>query len=213
MPDGRGVVYRTAEGLRLQDADGGSQSEVIAGTSEFDFPGSIAPDGETLVFLRSSQEGLFDIYTVPLRGDGGVRPLLNTAAYEGGPRLSPDGRWLTYVSNESGQNEVYLRPFPGPGRRWQISTEGGTQAVWNPNGREIFYRSGNKIMAVDVSTIPDVTLSPPRLLFEQPYAFGPGITIANYDVTRDGQRFIMVKDEATAARLNVVLNWLSDRMP
>ena len=135
---------------------------------------------------------------------------MNTAAYEGGARLSPDGRWLTYVSNESGQNEVYMRPFPGPDRRWQISTQGGTQAIWNPNGKEIFYRSANKMMVVEVSTAPEVTLSPPRLLFEQRYAFGAGVTIANYDVSRDGQRFVMVKDESSAGRLNVVLNWFSD---
>ena len=88
--------------------------------------------------------------------------------------------------------------------------EGGTQPLWNPNGREIFYRNGDKMMAVDVATTPDMKLSPPHLLFEQRYAFGAGITIANYDVTRDGQRFIMVKDEAGAARLNVVLNWFED---
>ena len=86
----------------------------------------------------------------------------------------------------------------------------GTQAIWNPNGKEIFYRSGNKMMVVEVSTAPDLALSPPRLLFEQRYAFGAGITIANYDVTRDGQRFVMVKDESSAGRLNVVLNWFEE---
>ena len=208
-PDGRRVVYRTGSGLRVQDADGIGEGELIAGTSAFDFPGSMTPDGQTLVYQRS-QEGLFDIYAVPLREPSKVQTILNTPAYEGGARLSPDGRWLIYISNESGRNEVYLRQFPGPGRRWQISTDGGTQAVWNPSGREIFYRNGDKMMAVEVSTIPEVTLSPPRLLFEQPYAFGSGITIANYDVTRDGQRFVMVKDESTAGRLNVVLNWFAD---
>ena len=86
----------------------------------------------------------------------------------------------------------------------------GTQAIWNPNGKEIFYRNGDKMMVVEISTTPDVTLAPPRVLFEQQYAFGAGITIANYDVSRDGQRFIMVKNESSAARLNVVLNWFSD---
>ena len=196
--------------MKIQDAEGTREPEVIPGTSEFDYPGSFLPDGETLVFLRSSQETSFDVYAMPLRDPANVRPILETAAYEGGARLSPDGRWLAYVSNESGQNEVYMRPFSGPERRWQISTQGGTQAVWNPNGREIFYRSGNKMMVVDVSSTPDVTLSSPRLLFEQRYAFGAGITIANYDVTRDGQRFVMVKDEAGSGRLSVVLNWFSD---
>ena len=217
-PDGRRVVHRTPNGLRVQDADGSGQGQVIAGTSEFDFPGSVSADGETLVIMRSSQETSFDLYALPLRDPAQARPIVKTAAYEGGARLSPDGRWLTYVSNESGQNEVYLRPFPGPDRRWPISTQGGTQAIWNPNGKEIFYRSGNKMMVVDVSTAPDVMLSPPRLLFEQRYAFGAGITIANYDVTRDGQRFLMIKDTAatdqtataTPASMVVVLNWLEE---
>lgn len=133
-----------------------------------------------------------------------------TAAYEGGARVSPDGHLMIYVSNESGRNEIHLRAFPGPDRRWQVSTDGGTQTVWNPNGREIFCRSGNRMMAVDVSTTPNVVLSPPRVLFEQRYAYGVGVTIANYDVTSDGQRFVMVKDESTAGRLNVVLNWFHE---
>ena len=208
--DGRRVMFRTPSGLKVQDIDGGGEAQLIAGTSEFDYPGSLTADGETLVFLRSSQETSFDIYTLPLRDPAKVRPVLNTSAYEGGAALSPDGRWLTYISNESGRNEVYLRPFPGPERRWQVSTEGGTQAVWNRNGKEIFYRSGDKMMAVEMSTTPDVALSTPRLLFEQRYTFGAGITIANFDVSRDGQRFLMVKGESTAGRLNVVLNWFSD---
>jgi hypothetical protein len=117
---------------------------------------------------------------------------------------------LIYVSNESGQNEVYLRQFPGPDRRWQVSTQGGTQAAWNPTGREIFYRAGNQMMAVEVSMTPAVVLSPPRVLFEQRYAYGAGITIANYDVTRDGQRFVMIKNESTAGRLNVALHWFEE---
>lgn len=203
-------MYRSPNGLKVQDTDGGSEGQVIAGTSEFDYPGSLTADGETLVFLRSSQETAFDVYTLPLRDPAKVRPVLNTSAYEGGARLSPDGRWLTYISNESGRNEVYLRPFPGPERRWQISADGGTQAIWNPNGKEIFYRNGDRMMAVEVSTTPEVRLSSPRLLFERRYAFGAGVTIANFDVSRDGQRFIMVKDESTAGRLNIVLNWFSD---
>jgi len=145
-----------------------------------------------------------------LRNPTEIRPLLKTAAYEGGARLSPDGKWLVYVSNESGQNDVYLRAFPALDRRWSISTQGGTQPLWNPSGKEIFYRSGDKMMAVEVTTTPQVTLSTPRVLFEQRYAYGAGITMANYDVTQDGQRFIMVKDESGAARLNVILNWLSE---
>jgi len=205
-PDGRRFVVRAASGLTMHDADGSGRSEVIPGTSSFDYPGAIAPDNDTLIMLRASQDTSFDIYALSLREPGKLRPILRTPAYEGGARLSPDGKWLSYVSNESGQYEVYVRPFAGPDRRWPVSTDGGTQAVWNPNGRELFYRNGNKMMAVDVTATPDLKLSTPHLLFEQRYAFSAGITIANYDVSRDGQRFLMVKNEAGAGRLNVVLN-------
>ena len=93
--------------------------------------------------------------------------------------------------------------FVRAGTLWQVPRSGGTP-------KEIFYRSGNRMVAVEVSTAPNVVLSPPRVLFEQRYAFGAGITIANYDVTRDGQRFVMIKDESSAGRLNVVLNWFTE---
>jgi len=209
--DGRKVMVRTSLGLTMHDADGSGHSEVIPGTSEFDYPAQMTADGATLIFLRSGQETSFDIMAMPLGNPRQIRAIVKTPAYEGGARLSPSGKWLSYVSNESGQNEIYVRPFGGLERRWQVSSQGGTQALWNPNGREIFYRDGNKMMAVDVTVAGgDLKLSPPRVLFEQRYAFGAGITIANYDVSTDGQRFLMVKDEAGAGRLNVVLNAFAD---
>jgi len=168
---------------------------------------AVSPDGTRLAFV-GVLGGARHVYIRPVDQFAAtpVRGSDNAAA----AFFSPDGRWIIYVSNESGRNEIYLRGFPGPDRRWQVSTDGGTQAVWNPNGREIFSRSGNRMMAVELSTTPNVALSPPRVLFEQRYAYGAGITIANYDVTRDGQRFVMVKDESTAGRLNVVLNWFQE---
>jgi Tol biopolymer transport system component len=139
---------------------------------------------------------------------------------EAGARFSPDGRWLAYTSNESGRLEVYVQPFPGPGGKWQISTEGGTEPVWNPNGRELFYRDAeNKMMAVDVSQSRDsnraVSLSAgrPRMLFEGPYE--PSTTnVANYDVSPDGRRFLMLKaveqQGQAATEIHVVLNWFEE---
>jgi serine/threonine-protein kinase len=210
-PDGRVVMVRSSLGITKYDTDGSGHQEVVPGTSEFDYPAAVTADHQTLVFLRSGQETSFDIMAMPLANPRQVRPIVKTPAYEGGARLSPDGKWLAYVSNESGQNEIYVRPFGGPDRRWQVSAQGGTQSVWNPNGREIFYRDGNKMMAVDVAAGAEgLTLSTPHLLFEHRYAFGSGITIANYDVSHDGQRFLMVKDDAGAGRLNVVLNAFAD---
>jgi serine/threonine-protein kinase len=210
LPDGRHVIYRSLSGLRVQDAEGSGQGEVLKGTGDYDYAQGFAPDGDTLVFLRSTQETLFDIFALSLRDPANVKPVLKTPSYEGGARLSPDGQWLAYVSNESAQNDVYLRPYPALDRRWTVSTQGGTQPVWSPDGKEIFYRNADKMMVVDVTTSPEVKLSTPRVLFEQRYAYGAGITIPNYDVMPDGQHFIMVKDEITGGRLNVVLNWFTE---
>jgi len=105
---------------------------------------------------------------------------------------------------------VYVTSFPSLGERVLVSTQGGTQPIWNPSGKEIFYRVDDKMMAVDVTTSPALKLSAPKTLFDARYAYG-GITIPNFDVSRDGQRFIMVKPESVAGRLNVVLNWFADR--
>lgn len=119
-------------------------------------------------------------------------------------------------SYESGRMEVFLSAFPRVDRGIQVSTDGGTQPVWNPRGRELFYRTGAKMMSVAVETSPKLSLGAPRVLFDLRYAFGSGITIPNYDVSPDGQRFVMVKDESSSGRLNVVLNWqeeLKQRVP
>ena len=211
LPDGKSLIHRSAVGLRLQPTGGGGQGQTLVGTSEFDFPGGTTPDGKTMVFLRSSAATNFDLFTMPVPDPTHAAPLVQTPAYEGGAKLSPDGRWLSYTSNESGRTEVYVRPFPGPDRRWQVSTEGGTQPVWNPAGGELFYRNGEKMMSVRLkATGADLVLAPPQLLFERDYAYGAGITIANYDVSRDGQRFLMVKDESAAGRLRMILNWSPD---
>jgi hypothetical protein len=105
-----------------------------------------------------------------------------------------------------------VQPYPGPGGKWQISTEGGTEPVWNPNGRELFYRSGDKMMAVEITMRPSFSVGKPKVLFEGPYLPTP-VTFPNYDVSPDGQRFLMLKDvgqEQSPAQINVVLNWFEE---
>jgi Tol biopolymer transport system component len=215
-PDGKYVVFKTARGMQWVSADGTGGPQAIPGSSSVvDTPSSVSTDGDTLAFLRPAAETSSDVYVVSLRGRSSPRPVVSTRAYEGAPQFSPDGRWLAYTSDESGQMQVYVRPFPAPDRRWEVSTEGGTQPMWNRNGKEIFYRTGNKMMAVGVSTTGDFTLSQPRQLFDQPYVF-QNTSIADYDVSSDGQRFIMVKNEGESSRLSVVLNWFEElkaRMP
>jgi serine/threonine-protein kinase len=139
--------------------------------------------------------------------------LLETPFDEHTGMLSPDDRWLAYVSNESGREEIYVRPFPGPGGKLQISTEGGTEPMWSRDGSELFYRNGNKMMAVAISTEPELAPGQPTLLFQREYETGlsaefPG---SNYDVTPDG-RFVMIRiDESSGSRqIHVVLNWLEE---
>ena len=99
--------------------------------------------------------------------------------------FSPDGRWPAYISNESRRTEVYVRPYLGPGGKWQISTEGGTQPVWSRDGRELFYRNGKKMMVVDISTRTAFSTGKPKMLFEMetPAPYG---AYSDYDVSPDG---------------------------
>ena len=207
LPDGRRVMHRSGLGLRIESADGSAQGQTLSGTTEFDYPGAVSADGSTLVFLRNSAATSFDLLTAPLNDAARVTPFVQSTAYEGGARLSADGRWMAYVSDESGRNEIYVRAFPDRGRRWQVSIDGGTQPAWHGNSREIFYRNADRMMSVTLTaTAAGVELSAPQQLFDRVYSYGGGITISNYDVTADGQRFLMVKDES-AAGLRVVLNW------
>ncbi|MDX1583616.1 MAG: hypothetical protein R3338_08455, partial [Thermoanaerobaculia bacterium] len=112
------------------------------------------------------------------------------------PRLSPDGRWLAYVSNESGRNEVYMQPYPSLDRKIQLSDEGGYQPIWSPDGKTIFYRSGVNMMAVDVSgTGNSISASRPRTVFSESIGYGKGFRHWGYDIAPDG-RFLVTPVES-----------------
>lgn len=200
------IFYRSNSGIRQQRADGEGTQTVLPNTGLSDYPSTISPDGSTLVILRITSETAGDIYAVPTAG-GDLRPVVVTKAYEGGPQLSPDGKWLLYVSNESGRMEVYLRPFGGPDRKWPVSGEGGLHPLWSHDGRRIFYRSGQQLLAVDVTISPEVRLGPPRVLFDRRYEFGPNLTFPNFSISRDGSEFLMVKEQSGGRHLNLMLNW------
>jgi dipeptidyl aminopeptidase/acylaminoacyl peptidase len=176
---------------------------------------SMSPDGHTLVFVEDTRDATgMDLWLLPLGADGEAKPLLRTEFDETQPTLSPDGRWVAYVSNESGIWEVYVRPFPGAVGKWQVSTQGGTEPAWSANGRELFYRDGHKMMAVPVSTTPSFEPGTPRALFEAGFEHSPAMMFSrNYDVTPDGQRFVMIESleqDVPIAHVNVVLNWFEE---
>ena len=148
-----------------------------------------------------------------MEADRTAEPFLQTPFNERRAMFSPDGRWIAYQSDASGRNEIYLSRFPASPGEWQVSTEGGTETRWNPNGRELFYRNADKMMAVDVDSQGELVLGKPRLLFER------SLLREDYDVAPDGQRFVMVDESESApapTQLNLVLNWfqeLEQRVP
>ena len=231
-PDGGRLLFfsaRPGRGIYRQRADmtGGVEPLTTATAFTVQVPHSFSPDGSQLVLTQVSLETngreLFlltvDRFTPHVAGGGQTQPLLQqpSASVKNG-EISPDGHWLAYESNESNQDEIYVRPFPSVGdRRWPISTGGGTQPLWAPNGRELFYRHGNSLLSVPVETTTTFHAGTPATVFEGPY-FSPPVGFAGrtYDVSRDGQRFLMIKDapagdpNAAAASIVVVLNWTEE---
>ena len=199
-------------------ADGAGTAEQLTNDELSPSVTSISPDG-TLAFSSLNPTGENDLGIVELQGERNITVFLKTPFDEGNPAISPDGRWVAHLSLESGRSEIYVRPFPGPGGKWQISTEGGVAPVWARNGRELFYASSptGQLMAVDITTQPTFQAGTPRVVLEEGFRLVAGAQGANYDVSPDGQRFLMVQGgEANLTELNVVLNWfeeLKQRVP
>jgi len=212
--DGKRILFRTnrdgppALYWQLADGSGGAEKlNAMGGIAR-----SWSPDGQTLAFSLNSPKTRRDILTLRL-SDHTVKPFLQTTFTEGAPQFSPDGRWIAYVSDESGGPNIYVQPYPGPGGKYQISTDAGTEPLWNRNGRELLFRSGMKMMAVDVTTQPTFSAGKPRVLFEAQYLTSPfPLTGMAYDASPDGQRFLMVKEtEVTSAnQIVVVQNWVEE---
>jgi serine/threonine-protein kinase len=215
-PDGKRIAFiSNTDGVMnifWQLADGSGGLERLTASDDAQTPNSWSPDGKLLAFNAVTRGMALNVWVFRM-SDHKSQPFLQSPFNESAPRFSPDGHWLAYVSDESGRYEIYVQPYPGPGGKWQISTEGGTEPAWNSNGRELFYRSGDKMMAVDIATQPSFTAGKPRILFEGPYQPTP-VTFPNYDVSPDGQRFLMLKPagqaEAASTQINVVLNWFEE---
>jgi Tol biopolymer transport system component len=214
-PDGRRLTYVSdkagPDNMYWKPLDGSGAEERLVVSNRANYCFSWSRDGR-LAYVSVQPRTLQDIWIV--RPDQRDKPtaVLETPFGEGAPQFSPDGRWLAYVSNETGRNEVYVRAFPGPGERLTISTEGGNEVVWSRDGREVFYRSGDAMMAVSVMPGAVLNVGRPRKLFEKQYE--PTLALwPNYDVSLDGQRFLMVKtveQEAAPTQINVVLNWAEE---
>jgi Tol biopolymer transport system component/tRNA A-37 threonylcarbamoyl transferase component Bud32 len=215
-PDGQRLTLASAKegsySIYWQPVDGSAPDERLLSGNWPNYPFSWSPDGKVLAFVSINPTTLQDIRVLSVDQKGASKPFLETQFREGAPAFSPDGKWIAYVSDESGRFEIYVRPFPGPGEKWPISLEGGNEPVWPRNGRELFYRAGDTMMAVDVQTTPTFSAGKPRKLFERAYERSLALW-ANYDASPDGQRLLMVRQEnasAQATHINVVLNWLEE---
>ncbi len=216
-PDGRRVAYswldatglRTNRDIYWRAADGSGEAELLWQLAEGSgLPHCFSPDGKLLV-VSVQVADRYDLWILPVEGDRTPRPLLETPFSEFHPELSPDGRWLAYASNESGRNEVFVQPFPGPGGKWQISNGEGTEPHWSGDGRELFYRSADALMRVPVDTTQGFLPGRPERLFEGVRSSGAA---RQYAVTRDGDRFLYLPTSGAArlSRAVLVLDWASE---
>ncbi|MGH9258028.1 MAG: TolB family protein, partial [Vicinamibacterales bacterium] len=200
--DGRRVIWRTADivggGLRLfsQPSDGTATAEELIGP-QLVAPYSAVPDGRRLIVRLDGAETGVDIGMVSLVGERTVTPLIRTPFDERNAEISPDGRWLLYESSESGQPEIYVRPFPAVDTgRWQVSTTGGRWPVWARNGREIFFRALDGAVTgvpIEITAGSSVRIGTAVRLVGPRYLAG-GAANREYDVSPDGKRFLMIKE-------------------
>jgi serine/threonine protein kinase len=204
------VVFRRFNVPFWTAADGRGIAGPVPGGSINDFPSSPGPDADSFLEVRVQPETSGDIFLMSISGKFPPQPLLATPAYEGGSQLSPDRRWILYQSNETGQPEIYVRRYPAMDRQWQVSEGGGVQPRWNATVREIYYRGGQRLMAVAFNGSGAApTFGKPVALFADNYDFGQSVSVANYDVTRDG-RFIMLRRGTEGGSLRVVLHWTEE---
>jgi len=218
-PDGQRIVYSSLEKGRAPNlwwirGDGAGDAQRLAESKSPQYADSWRPDGKVLAFDQVNPGTNFDIMTLPIEGDeksgwkpGEPKPFLNSAFTESEAGFSPDGRWLAYMSNESGGYEVYVRPFPGPGGKWQISTGGGSVPEWSRNGKELFFRTlDNKITVVTHTDAGDSFRADKPQLWSPGQFTELGVFTNNFALHPDGKRFAVLKAPGTeqAAAVNKV---------
>jgi serine/threonine-protein kinase len=212
-PDGESIVFSSDRdgvfNLYSMRVDGSGEATRLTRSPNLQMPTSWSSDGRMLAFTELDPSSGFDIRLLPMDPPDEPRVLLRSSFNEVGGRFSPDGKWLAYVSDETGHNEVYATAFPGGGK-WQISTDGGAEPVWASVGLELFYRNAAWMLSVSLEPAPEPRASKPRLLFEMPFSEGES-AYPNFDVTSAGE-FVVVQSGfgASTTRLTVVLHWFRE---
>ena len=224
-PDGERVVFTSSRdgvgNLHWKAADGTGQVHRLTTSDNIQAASSFTPDGGTLVIGEVVPGGAIDSGSLSMDGEGSVEWLLQEEFYEGYPEISPDGHWMAYVSNESGQFEIYVRPFPNvnDGKR-QISRDGGYWPLWGPDGNELFYQTNQgpgvmTVMVAPIETEPTLIVGNSVPLFDGPYRQLAVNNPRPYDIARDGQRFLMLKENIDPeardeSAIILVQNWIEE---
>jgi Tol biopolymer transport system component len=214
-PDGRYVAYNGPQGIYRKAANGATPEELLLRSQTLAFPKSWSPDGRYLIYAQINPETGADLFALPI-GQSDAHPLVlaQTQATEDQGQFSPDGRWVAYTSNESGQSEIYVIPFPPApnGGRWMVSPGGGVMPRWRRNGKELFYISpDSRMMAVAVNTQPVFQAGVPQALFQTDIV-DTGIRTGpmSWDLAPDGNRFLIISETPSdASSITVAMNWRS----
>ena len=219
---GKEILWASARpgvGFYRRPFDGSGTEQIVwrtPGTRPNEYqPTDWSSDGRHLLFQRAGKDTGWDLWVLPLFGDREPERLIQTPADDGQGQFSPDGRWVAYMSNESGQLEVYVQSFPSLGAKSRVSVAGGMLPIWRADGRELFFlepRTG-RMMVADVVTGDNFQSSKPQFLFQRPVGLTHGSEAGgHYGVSPDGQRFLvgLPPDESPAHSLNVVVHWSSD---
>ena len=199
----------------MKPASGGSDEELLLKTSSLKYPTDWSSDGKLILYTEVNSKSRNDIWILPLEGDRTPRPFLQDDFNKRGAKFSPNGKWIAYSSDESGEEQVYVRPHPGPGGKYLVSTTGGSQPMWRRDGNELFYISADrKLMAVEVKAGPAFETLATKPLFDthiRSIASRLLLSGDSYAASADGQRFLINNFiENSAAVITVVLNWTAD---
>ena len=219
-PSGKEIAFRSDRGegydkIYIRPADGTGEPALLVDNPLDEIPNDWSLDGKYLLYSVNGEETAWDLWYLKRKEDrSGFEPVpfLQTSFSERASKFSPDGRFVAYVSDESGRNEVYVRPFPGGDGKWQVSGNGGTQPRWSQDGKELFYVERDTLMAVAVATTPSFTSGAVTRLFQDAYLLG--LDAPRYDVSGDGRRFVLREPVAGAEEkppsIHIVQNWYEE---
>lgn len=217
--DGKNVVFSSGRdgvlNLYMKAADGTGEVKRITTSEHHQWPHTWSGDGKELVYVEGGLDTGYDIWAVPVDGSAPPRPMLQTPTNENNPDISPDGKWIAYQSNESGQYEIYIQDYPGFTGKWQVSESGGNQVRWSPDGKTVYFRHGVQMLKAVITPKPTMKISNPEVVIESD-AVVLASEARNYDIGPDGEQFLVLKPIESGAKstlnreLFIVENWFEE---